>query len=178
MPTGSTRVTVTLVAEEGGTRIGLRHDDLPSLELRDAHQVARKTYLLRLATRVRAAIPVPTRTAERRVVGSGACRDGRHRLPEPLRRPARQAHAHDGQARIDPPGTQPEPRPAPLSGIAPRSPVFDPSASPRPSQPRPRRRQPEARGGCAQAHALVIETPRRERSIRLGPVPGGGSALN
>ena len=50
---------MTLVAEEGGTRIGLRHHDLPSLELRDAHQVAWETYLPRLAIRVAGGEPGP-----------------------------------------------------------------------------------------------------------------------
>ena len=49
MPTGSTRVTVTLAADAGGTHVTLRHDDLPNAELRDAHQVAWETYLPRLA---------------------------------------------------------------------------------------------------------------------------------
>lgn len=46
---GSTRVTVTLRAVGGGTSLTLRHDDLPSPELRDAHKVAWGTYLPRLA---------------------------------------------------------------------------------------------------------------------------------
>jgi uncharacterized protein YndB with AHSA1/START domain len=49
MPAGSTRVTVTLHAENGGTRLTLRHEDLPSEELRAGHDVAWKTYLPRLA---------------------------------------------------------------------------------------------------------------------------------
>jgi uncharacterized protein YndB with AHSA1/START domain len=52
MPVGSTRVTVTLQDADGGTRLTLRHDDLPNPELRDAHRVAWETYLPRLATRV------------------------------------------------------------------------------------------------------------------------------
>jgi uncharacterized protein YndB with AHSA1/START domain len=51
MPAGSTRVTVTLDAERGGTRLTLRHSDLPSPELRDGHQVAWETYLPRLVSR-------------------------------------------------------------------------------------------------------------------------------
>ena len=51
MPAGSTRVTVTLQDADGGTRLTLRHDDLPDPELRDAHRVAWQTYLPRLATR-------------------------------------------------------------------------------------------------------------------------------
>ncbi|HEX5298486.1 MAG TPA: SRPBCC domain-containing protein [Streptosporangiaceae bacterium] len=49
MPAGSTRVTVTLHAENGGTRLTLRHEDLPSEELRTGHEVAWNTYLPRLA---------------------------------------------------------------------------------------------------------------------------------
>jgi uncharacterized protein YndB with AHSA1/START domain len=51
MPAGSTRVTVTLDREDDGTRLTLRHENLPSPELREAHQVAWNTYLPRLATR-------------------------------------------------------------------------------------------------------------------------------
>ena len=61
MPAGSTRVTVTLHGESGEssessedgedtvTRLTLRHEDLPSDELRAAHEVAWNTYLPRLA---------------------------------------------------------------------------------------------------------------------------------
>ena len=49
MPAGSTRVTVTLQDENGGTRLTLRHEDLPSEELRTGHEVAWNTYLPRLA---------------------------------------------------------------------------------------------------------------------------------
>jgi len=51
MPAGSTRVTVTLDAEDEGTRVTLRHDDLPSDELRKGHDVAWQAYLQRLAIR-------------------------------------------------------------------------------------------------------------------------------
>jgi uncharacterized protein YndB with AHSA1/START domain len=51
MPAGSTRVTVTLQEEDGGTRLTLRHENLPSAELRDGHDVAWNTYLPRLAAR-------------------------------------------------------------------------------------------------------------------------------
>jgi uncharacterized protein YndB with AHSA1/START domain len=51
MPAGSTRVTVTLQEEDGGTRLTLRHENLPSPELRDGHDVAWNTYLPRLAVR-------------------------------------------------------------------------------------------------------------------------------
>jgi uncharacterized protein YndB with AHSA1/START domain len=49
MPTGSTRVAVTLTDDDGGTRVTLRHENLPSEELRAAHDVAWNTYLPRLA---------------------------------------------------------------------------------------------------------------------------------
>lgn len=51
MPAGSTRVTVSLRDEDGGTRLNLRHENLPSPELREGHQVAWDTYLARLAIR-------------------------------------------------------------------------------------------------------------------------------
>src|SRR5580693_1915753 len=43
MPPGSTRVTVTLEDEDGGTRLTLRHDDLPNPELREGHRIAWET---------------------------------------------------------------------------------------------------------------------------------------
>ena len=49
MPAGSTRVTVTLESEAGGTRLTLRHENLPNAELRHGHDVAWNTYLPRLA---------------------------------------------------------------------------------------------------------------------------------
>jgi uncharacterized protein YndB with AHSA1/START domain len=51
MPAGSTRVTVTLADEDGGTRLTLRHENLPSESLREGHDVAWNTYLPRLAVR-------------------------------------------------------------------------------------------------------------------------------
>jgi uncharacterized protein YndB with AHSA1/START domain len=51
MPAGSTRVTVTLRAADGGTRVMLRHVDLPSDSLREGHEIAWNTYLPRLAIR-------------------------------------------------------------------------------------------------------------------------------
>jgi uncharacterized protein YndB with AHSA1/START domain len=51
MPAGSTRVTVTLAPEDEGTRLTLRHDDLPTTELTEGHQIAWETYLPRLAIR-------------------------------------------------------------------------------------------------------------------------------
>jgi len=59
MPPGSTRVTVTLADEDGGTRLTLRHENLPSAELRDGHDIAWNTYLPRLATRLAGADPGP-----------------------------------------------------------------------------------------------------------------------
>ena len=49
MPAGSTLVTIMLDDEDGGTRLTLRHEDLPSEELRTGHEVAWNTYLPRLA---------------------------------------------------------------------------------------------------------------------------------
>ena len=52
MPAGSTRVTVTLLADEdGGTLLRLRHENLPSESLREGHDVAWNTYLPRLVVR-------------------------------------------------------------------------------------------------------------------------------
>jgi uncharacterized protein YndB with AHSA1/START domain len=59
MPAGSTRVTVSLAADAGGTRVTLRHDDLPNAELRAAHQVAWETYLPRLAIAAAGGDPGP-----------------------------------------------------------------------------------------------------------------------
>jgi len=59
MPAGSTRVTVTLDPEHNGTRLTLRHDDLPTAELRNAHQVAWETYLPRLVIRAAGGDPGP-----------------------------------------------------------------------------------------------------------------------
>lgn len=51
MPAGSTRVTVTLLGEGGGTRLVLRHENLPSESLREGHDIAWNTYLPRLVLR-------------------------------------------------------------------------------------------------------------------------------
>jgi uncharacterized protein YndB with AHSA1/START domain len=59
MPAGSTRVTVTFDAADNGTRLTLRHDDLPSPELSEAHRVAWQTYLPRLAIRISGGDPGP-----------------------------------------------------------------------------------------------------------------------
>ena len=59
MPAGSTRVTVTLLDEDGGTRLTLRHENLPSEELRAGHEVAWNTYLPRLAVAAAGGDPGP-----------------------------------------------------------------------------------------------------------------------
>jgi uncharacterized protein YndB with AHSA1/START domain len=60
MPAGSTRVTVTLAgAGDGGTLLTLRHENLPSSELREGHDVAWNTYLPRLAVRAAGGDPGP-----------------------------------------------------------------------------------------------------------------------
>jgi uncharacterized protein YndB with AHSA1/START domain len=59
MPPGSTRVTITLDGEDGGTRLTLRHENLPSPELCEGHQVAWNTYLPRLAIRAAGGDPGP-----------------------------------------------------------------------------------------------------------------------
>jgi uncharacterized protein YndB with AHSA1/START domain len=59
LPPGSTRVEVTLDAGDGGTRLTLRHHDLPTKELQDAHQAAWETYLHRLAIRAAGGDPGP-----------------------------------------------------------------------------------------------------------------------
>ena len=51
MPAGSTRVTVTLLEEDSGTRLVLRHENLPSESLREGHDIAWNTYLPRLVLR-------------------------------------------------------------------------------------------------------------------------------
>jgi uncharacterized protein YndB with AHSA1/START domain len=59
MPPGSTRVTVLLEDEDGGSRLTLRHENLPSPELREAHRVAWNAYLPRLAIRAAGGDPGP-----------------------------------------------------------------------------------------------------------------------
>lgn len=59
MPAGSTLVTVTLAAQDDGTRLTLRHEDLPGPELTQGHQVAWETYLDRLVIRVAGGDPGP-----------------------------------------------------------------------------------------------------------------------
>jgi uncharacterized protein YndB with AHSA1/START domain len=57
MPPGSTRVTVRLDEADGGTRLTLRHEDLPSPELREGHHIAWNVYLPRLAIRAEGGDP-------------------------------------------------------------------------------------------------------------------------
>jgi uncharacterized protein YndB with AHSA1/START domain len=52
VPPGSSRVVVTLEPEAGGTRVVLRHYDLPDDEQRHHHTARWQMYLSRLATRV------------------------------------------------------------------------------------------------------------------------------
>jgi uncharacterized protein YndB with AHSA1/START domain len=59
MPAGSTRVTVTLQDCGDGTRLTLRHENLPSEELRAAHEVAWNAYLPRLAVAAAGGDPGP-----------------------------------------------------------------------------------------------------------------------
>lgn len=48
VPPGSTRVEVSLTAEAGGTRVVLRHHDLPDLPMREHHRAGWEMYLARL----------------------------------------------------------------------------------------------------------------------------------
>ena len=59
LPAGSTRVVVTLEEDAGGTRVTVRHHDLPTDELREAHRVAWQTYLDRLPVRIAGGDPGP-----------------------------------------------------------------------------------------------------------------------
>jgi uncharacterized protein YndB with AHSA1/START domain len=59
LPAGSTRVVVTLEEDAGGTRVTVRHHDLPTEQLRDAHRVAWRTYLDRLPVRIAGGDPGP-----------------------------------------------------------------------------------------------------------------------
>lgn len=51
VPPGSSRVEVTLHPDESGTRVVLRHSDLPSAEQREQHKLGWKLYLQRLEIR-------------------------------------------------------------------------------------------------------------------------------
>ncbi len=59
VPPGSTRVEVSLTAEGGGTRVLLRHHDLPDLPMREHHRQGWEMYLGRLATRLLGGEPGP-----------------------------------------------------------------------------------------------------------------------
>jgi uncharacterized protein YndB with AHSA1/START domain len=64
VPPGSTRVVVTLVAEDGGTRVVLRHHDLPDDEQRSHHRLGWEMYLGRLGVSVLGGDPGPDPNAE------------------------------------------------------------------------------------------------------------------
>lgn len=64
VPPGSSRVEVSFTAEDGGTRVVLRHHDLPSPEQRAHHGAGWQMYLGRLATRAAGGDPGPDPNAE------------------------------------------------------------------------------------------------------------------
>jgi len=59
VPPGTTRVVVTLLAEQDGTRVILRHHDLPHDGQRDHHRKGWELYLSRLQLRSRGGDPGP-----------------------------------------------------------------------------------------------------------------------
>jgi len=59
VPPGTTRVVITLQAENGGTRVILRHYDLPDAGQRDHHRKGWDFYLGRLNARIRGEDPGP-----------------------------------------------------------------------------------------------------------------------
>jgi uncharacterized protein YndB with AHSA1/START domain len=59
VPPGTTRVVVTLHAEQDGTRVILRHHDLPDDGQRDHHRKGWELYLSRLRLRIRGGDPGP-----------------------------------------------------------------------------------------------------------------------
>lgn len=59
VPPGSTRVEVTFTDEDGGTRVVLRHHDLPDDEQTDHHRKGWELYLARLGTRAAGDDPGP-----------------------------------------------------------------------------------------------------------------------
>jgi uncharacterized protein YndB with AHSA1/START domain len=59
VPPGTTRVVVTLEAEDGGTRVVLRHHDLPNDEQRDHHRKGWELYLARLDVHATGGDPGP-----------------------------------------------------------------------------------------------------------------------
>jgi uncharacterized protein YndB with AHSA1/START domain len=66
VPSGSTRVVLTLEAHDGGTLVVLRHDGLPDEEQRSHHGEGWRVYLGRLAQRVAGQDPGPNPTGEAR----------------------------------------------------------------------------------------------------------------
>ena len=61
---GSTRVVVTFEAEDGGTRVVLRHHDLPDDAQRSHHREGWDMYLARLGVRVSGGDPGPDPNAQ------------------------------------------------------------------------------------------------------------------
>ena len=59
VPPGTTRVVITLVEEDGGTRVLLRHYDLPDGDQRDHHGKGWDAYLSRLQLRIQGVDPGP-----------------------------------------------------------------------------------------------------------------------
>ena len=59
VPPGTTRVVITLHAEDGGTRVVLRHHDLPGHQQRGHHRKGWEHYLGRLSIRIRGGDPGP-----------------------------------------------------------------------------------------------------------------------
>jgi len=63
VPPGTTRVVVTLHAEQDGTRVVLRHHDLPDGDQRDHHRKGWEAYLGRLELRATGRDPGPDPSA-------------------------------------------------------------------------------------------------------------------
>ncbi len=59
VPPGRTRVVITLAEENGGTRVVLRHHNLPDSDQRDHHRKGWETYLSRLHLRIHGVDPGP-----------------------------------------------------------------------------------------------------------------------
>ena len=57
VPPGDTRVVITLEEENGGTRVVLRHHDLPDADQRDHHRKGWDTYVSRLQLRIQGIDP-------------------------------------------------------------------------------------------------------------------------
>ena len=64
VPPGSSRVVVTLAAENGGTRVLLRHHGLPTSEQRDHHGQGWDVYLSRLSVCILGGDPGPDPNGE------------------------------------------------------------------------------------------------------------------